>query len=131
MLRHFINIIMVRMFSLPNTKGMSRRFFEDIAHASLYAQYRPRPPIQLANRIVQYLKEKVTKSTYFITFISLSFISSKYEGDLSLCLDVGCGNGQTSDLFSPYFSRVLATDISPAQIQVAKSLNHPSGIEFV
>lgn len=38
---------------------MSKRFFEDLVHAGLYAQYRPRPPIQLAKRIVQYLKEKV------------------------------------------------------------------------
>lgn len=54
----------------------------------------------------------------------------KYPGDLSLCLDVGCGSGQCSLLLSPHFEKVLATDISCSQIDVAKSQNLPSNIEF-
>jgi len=38
---------------------MSHRFFENPVHVSLYAQYRPRPQIQLEERIiVEYLTEK-------------------------------------------------------------------------
>lgn len=60
------------------------------------------------------------------------FISKKkYQGELDLCLDVGCGNGQCSALFATQFRKVLATDISSAQVEVAKTLlNHPKNIEF-
>lgn len=54
----------------------------------------------------------------------------QYEGELELCLDVGCGNGQCSALFSTSFRKVLATDISPAQVEVAKTMNHPPNVEF-
>ena len=55
----------------------------------------------------------------------------QYEGELSLCLDAGCGNGQSSNLFSSDFQKVIATDVSPAQVTVAKTMNHPSNIEFM
>ena len=54
----------------------------------------------------------------------------QYDGELLLGLDVGCGNGQCSALLSPHFKQILATDISSAQIEVAKTLNHPSNVEF-
>jgi 2-polyprenyl-3-methyl-5-hydroxy-6-metoxy-1,4-benzoquinol methylase len=54
----------------------------------------------------------------------------QYPGDLELCLDVGCGNGQCSGLFSSSFRKVLATDISPSQIEVAKTLNYPTNVDF-
>jgi hypothetical protein len=38
---------------------MAQRFFEGSQHATLYAQFRPRPPQALADRIVSFLKEKV------------------------------------------------------------------------
>lgn len=34
-------------------------------------------------------------------------------------IDVGCGSGQSTRVLSPYFSRVVGTDVSPAQIQQA------------
>lgn len=90
---------------------MSKRYFEGTEHAELYAKYRPRSPQQVIDRIINYLKEK-------------------YDGELLLGLDVGCGNGQCSALLSPHFKQILATDISSAQIEVAKTLNHPSNVEF-
>ncbi|XP_046456933.1 putative methyltransferase DDB_G0268948 [Daphnia pulex] len=91
---------------------MSQRYFESVTHANVYAKFRPCPPKQLGNRIINYLKEK-------------------YEGELSLCLDAGCGNGQSSNLFSSDFKKVIATDVSSAQVTVAKTMNHPSNIEFL
>ncbi|EFX88106.1 hypothetical protein DAPPUDRAFT_221336 [Daphnia pulex] len=90
---------------------MSQRFFEGTEHATLYARSRPNAPSQLADKIVTFLKEK-------------------YQGELELCLDVGCGNGQCSGLFSTSFRKVLATDISPSQIEVAKTLNYPTNVDF-
>jgi len=45
-------------------------------------------------------------------------------------LDVGCGNGQSATLFSDHFKKVIATDISEAQIVTAKGLHHPANIHF-
>ncbi|XP_045031850.1 putative methyltransferase DDB_G0268948 isoform X3 [Daphnia magna] len=92
-------------------KEWSQRGYESTVIASRYVDFRPKPPQQLTERIVEFLKEK-------------------YPGDLSLCLDVGCGSGQCSVLLSPHFEKVLATDISCSQIDVAKSQNLPSNIEF-
>jgi len=50
---------------------------------------------------------------------------------LDLCVDVGCGNGQASSLLAAHFTRVVATDISESQIEVAKSADHPANVEFV
>ena len=55
----------------------------------------------------------------------------QYEGELSLCLDAGCGNGQSSNLFSSDFQKVIATDVSSAQINVAQTMSHPTNIEFL
>ena len=54
----------------------------------------------------------------------------QYEGSLSLALDAGCGSGQCTDLLAPHFEKILATDISAAQIEAAKALPHPSNISF-
>ncbi|KZR98167.1 Uncharacterized protein APZ42_006542, partial [Daphnia magna] len=45
----------------------TERFFEGVQHAKNYATFRPRPPEQLTERIVAYLKEKV--SPHYILFI--------------------------------------------------------------
>nr|CAH0111991.1 unnamed protein product [Daphnia galeata] len=94
------------------TKEWSSRGYESSVIASRYIDYRPKPPTRLSDRIVEFLKEK-------------------YNGDLTLCVDAGCGSGQCSLLFSSHFKKVLATDISVSQIEVAKSHNHSSNIEFV
>ncbi|XP_046637235.1 putative methyltransferase DDB_G0268948 [Daphnia pulicaria] len=94
------------------TKEWSQRGYESSVLASRYIDFRPKPPARLADRIVEFLKEK-------------------YTGDLSVCVDAGCGSGQCSLLLSSHFQKVLATDISASQIEVAKSRNHPSNIEFV
>lgn len=108
---------------------MSQRFFEGDEHASLYAQYRPDPPQELADRIVNFLKDKVS-SFYTITLFSNLKLPLQYDGPLDLCVDVGCGNGQCSKLFASAFKKVLATDISPSQIRSAQSLRQPNNIEF-
>lgn len=47
-----------------------------------------------------------------------------------MCVDVGCGSGQCTDLFAPHFKQVLGTDVSAAQINAAKAQEHPSNVEF-
>ena len=49
---------------------------------------------------------------------------------MDVCLDVGCGSGQSTWVLSPYFNRIIGTDISLAQIEEAKNFNYRS-IEFM
>jgi hypothetical protein len=52
---------------LDIAKKMAQRFFEGSQHATLYAQFRPRPPQALADRIVSFLKEKVLLFIFLTT----------------------------------------------------------------
>lgn len=54
----------------------------------------------------------------------------KYDGELKLAVDVGCGSGQCSAILARQFEKVLGYDISVAQIDVAKSSPLPQNIEF-
>ncbi len=115
----------------------SQRGYESAEIACNYIKYRPRPPPQLVERIVEFLKEKVFNISYFerkiyntCNRLAYFFIFAKYHGDLSLCWDVGCGSGQCTVLYSPYFQKVFATDISCSQIETAKSQNYPTNLDF-
>ena len=68
------------------------------------------------NKAATYLKEKI------------AFQIDQEQLDLGL--DFGCGSGQCTDLLAPHFKRILATDISIAQIEMAKNLEHPPNITF-
>ena len=48
---------------------MSKRYFEGTEHAALYAQFRPRSPQQVVDRIINYLKEKVIFNIFKFKFI--------------------------------------------------------------
>lgn len=60
--------------------------------ADLYAMYRPSYPESLMHEIISHCKEK------------------------QLLWDCACGNGQISNLLSPFFKNIIATDISEKQI---------------
>ncbi|XP_076041602.1 putative methyltransferase DDB_G0268948 isoform X3 [Oratosquilla oratoria] len=79
---------------------MAGRYFEGVAHAALYAKFRPIPPPSLVNRITSYLKEK-------------------YKGPLENAVDVGCGSGQSTGILSNHFKNVVGFDISEAQVAEA------------
>ncbi|XP_051564713.1 putative methyltransferase DDB_G0268948 [Myxocyprinus asiaticus] len=79
---------------------MAVRLFDGKEHASLYGKYRISPSDELISKILQFLKRNK---------------DSPYE----LAVDVGCGSGQGTLLLAPHFARVVGTDISPAQLEVA------------
>ncbi|XP_053554558.1 putative methyltransferase DDB_G0268948 [Bombina bombina] len=81
---------------------MATRLFEGKGHASVYKKYRFSPPQEIQDLIFNYLGERLTKP---------------YE----LAVDVGCGTGQSARILVPYFQKVIATDISEAQIEEAKT----------
>ncbi|XP_035533816.1 putative methyltransferase DDB_G0268948 [Morone saxatilis] len=89
---------------------MAVRLFEEKDHASAYLQYRVAPQ-ELISRIMNYMEKKSPKQ-------------------LSLAVDVGCGSGQGTILLAPYFTKVVGTDISPAQLEVAMSNRKPPNVSY-
>jgi len=49
-----------------------------------------------------------------------STVFSQKNASNDLAVDVGCGSGQGTLLLAPHFTRVVGTDISPAQLEMAK-----------
>ncbi|XP_067121950.1 putative methyltransferase DDB_G0268948 isoform X1 [Centruroides vittatus] len=89
---------------------MARRLFEGYKHAAEYAKYRPRSPPAVAEKIIQYLKEKITT--------------------LNHALDIGCGSGQSTALFASHFEKVTGIDVSQAQIEEAIKNNKFTNVEY-
>src|SRR3546814_13129046 len=75
---------------MSSNTNQARNWFEQGGRA--YARFRPAYPLQLA-----------------------AFLAS-VAPDKRLAVDVGCGNGQLTQLFAPYFSAVVGLDPSTDQI---------------
>lgn len=45
-------------------------------------------------------------------------------------MDVGCGSGQGTNLLAPYFTEVVGTDISPAQLELALANSRPANVSY-
>ena len=83
-----------------------RRFYESEAIVEDYIKYRPRYSDEVRNVILDYMMEVTGKSPPF-----------------DLMVDLGCGSGQATNLMAPYFKKVLASDISEKQIEMARAQN--------
>ncbi|XP_071320949.1 putative methyltransferase DDB_G0268948 [Trachinotus anak] len=89
---------------------MAVRLFEGKQHAAAYLQYRVAPH-ELINRI-------------------MSFMEKKTEKQFTLAVDVGCGSGQGTILLAPYFTKVVGTDVSPAQLEMALANSNPPNVSY-
>ena len=69
--------------------------------SDLYAKYRPTYPKELYDYIVSFVKEK------------------------DVAWDCATGNGQAAGVLANYFKKVIATDISAAQIERAIRKENP------
>ena len=72
--------------------------------ADLYARYRPGYPKELYDHILSFVKEK------------------------NIAWDCATGNGQAAAVLADHFKKVIATDISPAQIEKATAKDN---IEYI
>ncbi|XP_030635827.1 putative methyltransferase DDB_G0268948 [Chanos chanos] len=95
----------------PEDRNMAERCFEGKAHAVAYKRYRVSPPQELMDEV-------------------LHFLEKRSERLFNLAVDVGCGSGQGTVLLAPHFTTVVGTDISPAQIEQAKSHDHASNVSY-
>ncbi|KAM8904569.1 putative methyltransferase [Spinachia spinachia] len=90
---------------------MAVRLFEGRDHAAAYLRYRVAPE-ELIDRIMSYVEKQTPKQ-------------------VNLAVDVGCGSGQGTILLAPYFTQVVGTDISPAQLEVAVTNNkNPPNVSY-
>nr|XP_039271594.1 putative methyltransferase DDB_G0268948 [Styela clava] len=86
--------------------------FEGLKHAELYAKYRITYPYEVTRMVIDYAKK------------------NKSNGQLEHMVDVGCGNGQSTEIYKDYVGRITAIDTSESQIAVAKK-NEKSNITYL
>ena len=51
--------------------------------------------------------------------------------NLDLMIDVGCGTGQSTNIFQPYFKKIIGIDISPEHLKQAKQQNKFDNITYL
>ncbi|XP_075745332.1 uncharacterized protein LOC119176811 isoform X3 [Rhipicephalus microplus] len=88
-----------------------RRCFVGNDLSAKYKLARPIVPPAMVADIVEYANETV----------------SCKDG---LCVDVGCGPGQSTELFCPHFRKVVGTDISETQIEIARAACTAKNVSF-
>ncbi|XP_073318221.1 putative methyltransferase DDB_G0268948 [Pagrus major] len=89
---------------------MAARLFEGKVHAAAYLRYRITPH-EFISKIMDYMKKKT-------------------PNQLNLAVDVGCGSGQGTIPFAPFFTRVVGTDVSPAQLEMARTNSNPPNVSY-
>ncbi|RVE75280.1 hypothetical protein OJAV_G00014810 [Oryzias javanicus] len=89
---------------------MAVRLFEGKDHAASYLRYRVSPR-ELITRIMDFM-EKQTPKQY------------------NLAVDVGCGSGQGTVLLAQHFTKVMGTDVSPAQLEMASTNENPPNVSY-
>ncbi|GBL76580.1 Putative methyltransferase DDB_G0268948 [Araneus ventricosus] len=90
---------------------MVNQQFVETDHAQIYSAHRPDVPPEIAQKSVNFLREK-------------------FDGDLDIAVDVGCGSGQSSVILTPFFRLVYGLDASEAQIQEAVKNRAYSNIHY-
>ncbi|XP_040212036.1 putative methyltransferase DDB_G0268948 [Rana temporaria] len=90
---------------------MATQLFEGKEHASCYQKFRFEPTQEILDLIFSYVDERLHKPYGF-------------------AVDVGCGTGQNTRVFSPYFKKVLGIDISEAQIEEAKKATGSPNVTY-
>uniref|UniRef100_F6RBS2 Methyltransferase type 11 domain-containing protein n=1 Tax=Ciona intestinalis TaxID=7719 RepID=F6RBS2_CIOIN len=87
------------------------RLYESKSLTAAYKKYRPTHPPELARFVVNKMR-------------------SKNKTDSSEKVDVGCGSGQATNIFAPYFKKVLATDPSVNQLEHARMQNKFDNVSY-
>uniref|UniRef100_A0A3Q3FFU9 Si:ch211-93g23.2 n=1 Tax=Labrus bergylta TaxID=56723 RepID=A0A3Q3FFU9_9LABR len=88
---------------------MAVKLFEGKDHAAAYLQYRVAPH-ELISRIMSFME---TRTNHF-----------------KLAVDVGCGSGQGTIPLAPHFAKVVGTDISKAQLEMAQVNSNPPNVSY-
>ncbi|XP_062406446.1 putative methyltransferase DDB_G0268948 [Sardina pilchardus] len=90
---------------------MSVRLFEGKEHALSYWKYRTSPSEEIIKKL-------------------LNFLGKHRSRPFELVVDVGCGSGQGTVLLGPHFSKAVGTDVSPAQLEMARQHSSAENITY-
>ena len=87
------------------------RLYEGHSHAAIYARSRPNPPESVIRHFLSYIPAENRR----------------------LCVDVGCGSGQSTFPLSTHFETTLGVDVSDSQINQAleKTNNRDNNVKFM
>jgi len=91
------------------------RLFEGVSHAQAYALARPKTPKTVAEKTIEYMKQRNPLPK---------------NGLYDCMIDVGCGSGQSTAIFSSYFTKLLGLDPSQKQIEEAQKGNKASNVTY-
>ena len=94
------------------------RFYESAEIAEYYFKYRQNYTPEVAQRVMTFYNNQQQLQTHLPT-------------KLDLMVDVGCGSGQSTNIFQPYFKNILGFDISAEQIKQAKLQNKFDNIDYM
>lgn len=81
-------------------------------NATDYSKFRPRVPQKVMDVVLDFLRAKIS--------------SDKWQ----IAVDVGCGNGQGSNLLAKYFDKVYGFDISDGQIEEANAAKTSDNVVY-
>jgi len=90
------------------------RLFQSGHIAKAYVLSRPHTPAFVKEKTLKYLKERMNQP----------------NERFSLLLDIGCGSGQSTTIFTPHFERIIGVDPSENQIAAARANNSASNVEY-
>ncbi|XP_077508286.1 putative methyltransferase DDB_G0268948 [Amblyomma americanum] len=79
--------------------------------SKLYKQARPSLPDSVIQEVIAYVDQKLSKR--------------------ELCVDVGCGPGQSTELFCPYFKNVVGADVSRSLIEEAGATRRHGNVTYM
>ena len=87
--------------------------YETSKIAEDYVKFRPVYTKELAERVMKFCRE-----------------NDNATDTLDLLIDVGCGSGQSSSIFQPYFKKIVAIDISKEQLKQGRLSSIYKNIQF-
>ena len=89
------------------------RFYESTAIVENYLKYRPIYTNEIPERVMEFYREH-----------------NPNKKKIDLMLDVGCGSGQTANIFQSYCHKIIACDVSEEQIKQARLQNKYDHVHF-
>ena len=93
------------------------KYYENKKLAEHYVKYRPKLNVEVAECL-------------------MNFYKTHQLGDNScnqprIMVDVGCGSGQSTNIFHSYFDEIIGTDVSKEQLDQARKQNMYKNIQYL
>ena len=92
------------------------RHFESFNIAANYAKYRTEYTKEVSEKVMQFYYDQQ---------------SDHHLSQPELMVDIGCGSGQSTFIFQPYFQQLIGVDVSPEQLKQARLRNCFDNVQFI